>query len=350
MPNRDYNVIGPDGKQHVINGPDNATDAEVIAKAKELFGGTTPAPSSDTTPPAPDKGTVRQEIPFDAGIQAQPHGGILSKAEDWMGNLANDLRHGTGETLPGRIMYGLGAKGTNYGNPQAVGDYVLSPIFGTLQAGQGATQVPQGKILEGGGNIIGGALNAAQIPAGMFPEGAMNQTLGRLPDKVRAGEALGQAAQAANKIPINTAAIRPIIDEAMQMDATGTTAPRLVKLLAKALNNKNPILNLPVGIDYETGRRFSQAAGKLSVSEAMAAKPAMKRQISMLADALNKANSGAATQAGVGDLYRSGMREYKNAMYAQNLMEALMGILKNKAVQTGAGVAGGEVLYRALTK
>jgi len=43
MANKDYTVVGPDGKEHVINGPDNATDEEVIAKAKELFGGSTPS-------------------------------------------------------------------------------------------------------------------------------------------------------------------------------------------------------------------------------------------------------------------------------------------------------------------
>ena len=70
MANKDYTVVGPDGKEHVINGPDNATDEEVIAKAKELFGGSTP---SSAPPSGADFSAARGK--FD-----DARGGAVSRA------------------------------------------------------------------------------------------------------------------------------------------------------------------------------------------------------------------------------------------------------------------------------
>lgn len=47
-----FEITGPDGKKYQITAPDNATDADVLAYAKQNIGGAQPAPAPQTSPSA----------------------------------------------------------------------------------------------------------------------------------------------------------------------------------------------------------------------------------------------------------------------------------------------------------
>jgi len=104
-------------------------------------------------------------IPSNLTISAKPKpAGWLGSAENYLSKLMGDVKYGTGVTLPGRALQAMGAKGLYYGEPEAVGNFMGSPITGTIRAAQGLTQIPQGKVWQGTKNVVGGALEAGKIP------------------------------------------------------------------------------------------------------------------------------------------------------------------------------------------
>ena len=111
--------------------------------------------------PAPSAGL---SVPSNLTISAQPKpAGWLGSAENYLSELMGDVKYGTGVTLPGRAL--KAPPGLYSGEPESVGNYMGSPVLGTLRAAEGATQIPQGKVWEGTKNVVGGALQAGQIPA-----------------------------------------------------------------------------------------------------------------------------------------------------------------------------------------
>lgn len=84
----------------------------------------------------------------------------------------------------------------------------------------------------------------------------------------------------------------------------------------------------------------------------MRVKPQMQAQVNALAKALRESNQTAADSAGVGDLYKSGIDEYRRAMKIQGVKDTAGKIAKSTAARAiasgiGGGIAGAAT-YRAL--
>lgn len=133
--------------------------------------GDTPAATVSPSGAADDPwGKVAHEYAQQQGprILAAPRpAGMLAGAEQFMNDAAEDVRHGTTLTPIGRGLHAMGAQGTSEGNSEKVGDFMASPMLGPLRAAKGLMQIPQGKVVEGGKNLAGGAMDAATIPAAM---------------------------------------------------------------------------------------------------------------------------------------------------------------------------------------
>ena len=73
-----------------------------------------------------------------------------------------------------------------------------SPVLGTLRAAQGATQIPQGRVWEGTKNVVGGALEAGQIPAAFM--GGPAAEAGAEGASTVAGKVFGDAEKAGSSL------------------------------------------------------------------------------------------------------------------------------------------------------
>lgn len=132
-----------------------------------------------------------------AAISAQPQpNGVFGNASQWLGDVSNDVRHGTGVTLPGRALKAMGAQGTESGEPPAVSDYMASPILGPLRAAKGITEIPQGQIFQGAKDIGGGVLQSAQLPMAMAGPEVSEMSAIRKPMTVAEGALSGAAKSA----------------------------------------------------------------------------------------------------------------------------------------------------------
>ena len=97
-------------------------------------------------------------------------------------------------------------------------------------------------------------------------------------------------------------------------------------------------------------RDFATAAGKLSVAEKMATNPQMHAQVSALAKALSEANEEVAVRAGVGDVYRKAIREYRTVMKIRGVKDKTGELAEKYALHAlGAGAVGAAV-YDAIKK
>ena len=260
---------------------------------------------------------------------------FLEAAEQWLGNAGDDIREGSDSTIVGKGLKALGAKGTSYGTPKAVGDYMASPIQGPLRVAKGMAQIPQGKVADGAGNVVMGALDAVQIPGAFMGGSGVSATANKIdaviPSSQRAGENFQKVMRGAGTIPINTAEAGDIALRAKEMGDRGATVPKVISRFVKAATDPGA-----TPITYEVGRDFASNAGRLSAQERMKANPAMSRQVAMLAKSLNTANEAAAEQAGLGEVYRAAMKEYRQA---QQMKEAATTVGKGALAAIGGGAA-----------
>lgn len=78
----------------------------------------------------------------------------------WLDELEGDIRHGTGETWPGRILRTMGAKGIESGVSPGVAEMVGGPAVGPVKALRGVLETPTHPI-RGVNEVIGGTLQTA---------------------------------------------------------------------------------------------------------------------------------------------------------------------------------------------
>ncbi len=180
-------------------------------------------------------------------VSAVPPPSGAAAAEQWADDVKNDLLNGTANTKVGALLKFLGAPGLAKGVSPGVAQFMGSPLLGPTQVVKGASEIPQsGKRLKGVGNVVGGALDTAQIPLGVT-----SPLTGELAGE--GGEAvLTQAERAANgaKGFVSTKALQPklqgAITSAIQDAAAehgvsipdGTTVRDVTQTLSNALRSK----------------------------------------------------------------------------------------------------------------
>ncbi len=162
-----------------------------------------------------------------------------------------------------------------------------------------------------------------------------------IPNLERAGGNFQTVMKAARNVPLDLSKASEPALEAHSLSEAGATMP---KIMNKFLQRTTSPGSEP--LTYEQGRRFASNAGRLSTQESMNANPMMKRQVSALAGALRDANESAAEQAGVGDLYRDAMREYRHGMALRGVKDSAGEIAKSTAMKYAlGGAAGGAAAY-----
>lgn len=280
--------------------------------------------------------------------------GMLNDAENWFKNASNDLKYGTDSTLAGKVLRAMGAKGTNYGVPESVGDFAGSPVLGPLRAAQGATEIPQsGKTWEGAKNLVGGALDAATIPlafaGGPATEGAGNlmgrASLRAFGNVEHAGQLFDAVTSAAQDEPIKIGGdVYDALTNIKQLsDAGAKGTPRVASKLASRLDTDAELY-------WPEARRFFTNISRLSANEYNAMSPQMQRAVGQLGHALGSTLEATADSVGAGNEYRTAMAEYAKAKNWQQLgSDAWQFAKKSLPYAVGLGV-GGRIALGALDK
>lgn len=95
---------------------------------------------------------------------------VLKNPAGYAQDVSDDIRYGTDKTIVGSILKGMGAKGVDIGNPDAVGEFMGSLPLGVLQTLKGVAEAHE-HPWQGTKDIAGGALQASTMPgAFMSPE------------------------------------------------------------------------------------------------------------------------------------------------------------------------------------
>lgn len=176
----------------------------------------------------------------------------------------------------------------------------------------------------------------------------VGEAVGLLPNTARAGAKYNGVLQAAKDIPVDlTAASKPAL-RAMELQQAGSTPPRA---MSRFIQRTTAPDSAP--LTYKESRDFSSNLGRLSADENIRMTPPMQKQVSDLAAALNDANYEAAQKAGVGDLYLSATKEYKQALKMRGLLDSSIDVAKKiaaKTLITGAGGLAGYEIYKGLLR
>lgn len=316
---------------------------EQLGVYRDLVAKKQPATAPATPPPA---------IPPNAGIAPAPTPqGLGGKLSQWAGDAADDLRLGSGRTLPGRILQSVHATPLNEGVSPATANYMGSPALGTLRAvrGLGQTATP-GQRVEGLKNIGGGILDAAQMPLSLVaPEAsaqAVDKGIDMIPNMERAGKSFEAVMSKAKDVPVDLSRASDPALRAQELRESGASMPGVV--------NKFLQRTTTPGLDpltYERARDFASNAGRLSADEKARMIPPMKAQVARLAQTLNEANAGAADKVGMLPQYTDAMNEYRRAAKLRDFKEGTVNLLKGpvaKAALGGIGAGAGYTAYKTL--
>jgi hypothetical protein len=142
----------PDG--NIGEFPDSMDDNSIKAVLQKKFPKSSSSESFQTVPMSPP-----------GVMKARPQGPIQTPM-NWLEDLRTDVKRGTDLTLPGRALKTLGARGTDTGVPEAVGD--IMPGGGTIQGASkiahGVGRTLQGHPIQGTNEVVRGA-GQAMAPA-----------------------------------------------------------------------------------------------------------------------------------------------------------------------------------------
>lgn len=286
-----YTVQAPDGHMITLEGPDGASHEDVIAQAQRLY----------SAPAMPGTEAFGGQAP---GVPTAP--------------------------LPMPLQKDV------FGNRPVMG----APIMPSPMAGASVAGGLLSKLDEKTGMGQPGILGAPIMPAPARINSIQNADVTRppgllssLPSKARAGQDFKTVEAAVGSVPIDTAAAGDIALRAKELATRGASLPKVVNdFLKRATEPGSP------PITFKEGRDFASNAGNLSAGESMKAKPAMRRQIGLLADALDQANGEVAANGGVGNEYQSAMQNWRRA----SQMNAIGKKAGQAAVKAGVtGLLGG---------
>lgn len=156
-----------------------------------------------------------------------------------------------------------------------------------------------------------------------------------IPSTERAGQNFQKVLQTAKDVPINTTDAANVVTRAQELASRGSALPKVMKDFAKTTALPKSGVGPLQPVNYGEGRDFASNAGRLSIAERMNTNGDMGRQVKLLAKSLNDANEDAADRAGVGDAYRSAMKEYRQAKQLK-MAGAVAGTAAVGAMKLGA--------------
>lgn len=320
-------------------------DGQVIADetpgtgmAGGSFGG---VPVGDETPTSTTNTSPIIQPSASIGIAAVPQPTtVAGKIQRWAENVANDIRDGTDLTGVGTVLQKMGAHGVYNGQPHAVGDFMASLPLGLAQMTQGGAQVAQGQLVQGAGNVLGGAAEASKIPSLLTLGPALGKTVDAIdaviPSAARAAGKFQDVMGAAKNIPIDiTKPGNAALDFKALSDAGHGPSPIINKFISRVTNpNLGPMT-------YDEARNFYTAAsGKLAPEQAMKLTGQARWALARFTAALGDSIEGATAQVGKLAQYQSAMAEYHRAMQVRAVADAAKDLAKNKLIRGAAGAVG----------
>ena len=178
----------------------------------------------------------------------------------------------------------------------------------------------------------------------LAPGGVAEEAGKLLPNTVSAGRKFETVAKAIGSNPVNIDAAAPAALRAAELKASKFTTPPVMN---RVLQRLSPGAE-PVG--FREASDLATNAGKLSAAEKISIKGPMQGQVNALAKALRESNQAAAESAGVGDVYKSAVNEYRRAMKIQGVKDTTGEFAKSTAAKYIAGAtlgAGGLAAYNA---
>jgi len=259
----------------------------------------------------------------------------------------------------------------NYAGANQAGKQMLGGMaqpFTTSAQGLGALIAPQSvnapsdeswkQAAQGAGAMLGSAeLPNAIAGAGKALSPLAQALYDRIPSKALAGQKFQAINAQMGSTPASLTGVDAAASDALQLAGgkdigggrvigTGSTAPKVLRDYIAQQNSGNPI-------DFETARQFQSKAGSLSAAEKMTTDAPMKAKISGLAKALAESNRSDAVAAGMGDVYDSAMRQYRQGAKLSSIKQAIATGLQKHAVEAAiGGAAAGTAygIYKAATK
>jgi hypothetical protein len=216
----------------------------------------------------------------------------------------------------------MGAHGLNYGQPEAVGEYMASLPLGLLRQVKGAAQMTKeqggGEGWQGVKDLVGGAAQSTQIPAS-FAVGEEGGAVGGAVDTA-VGKVFGDVDKAKNLFDTVRAAAKaepvPVSDEMYKaasraMDLAGTGAKGLPRVISKFMNrvtdpDKGPVL-------WNEARDFYTNVSRLSANEYQSMNPQMSGAVANFAHAFRDSLQGVAEGVGAGDEFSQAMQLWGKA-------------------------------------
>jgi len=247
----------------------------------------------------------------------------LPGAEDTLGNLRTHLSQ-------------FAQKGVG----QGAGDFMMSLPLGLLKMAKGGTEIPQGKFLRGGGDILGGAAEAATIPGGfMAPEAS--EAIGRVLPAGRmkqAGQIFEELESRVGRVPVNTEAASGTADAIRKIADSGAHEPKVVGDFIRRLSDRTQ-----PPMDYTDLRRFYTNASRLSAEESTRVTKPIQRLVGEFTERLGDAAYEAANSKGMGAKYNEAIRKYRDAARTLEILKKVA-----KAVGTAAVGAAAYKTYEGL--
>jgi hypothetical protein len=272
----------------------------------------------------------------------------------WTENVMNDVKYGSDITGVGTVLKKMGAHGVYEGNSEAVGDFMASLPLGLLRATKGGAEVTQsGKTWQGTKDVVGGTLQAAQIPAAFMGGPATEagaDAAATAGSKVfgsvdKAGQLFNEVSTAAKDQPIQLSEkVYDALDDIKKLsDAGAKGTPRVASKLANRLNNVDEELY------WDEARRFYSNISRLSANEYNSMAPQMQRAVGQLGRALGEVLSDTATSIGKGDQYEQAMQLYRTSKAWQQFGSNAWTFFKKAAPYAVGAGAGARLGMSALT-
>lgn len=298
--------------------------------------------------------TQVQKMPQNFGtIQAAPTGVL-----PWLKNLEGDVRYGTQDTMPGKVLHFLGAKGTNIGAQSGAADTVASLPLGAIRMAQGVANPSH--PWQATKDLVGGGLQAATIPSAFMGGPGPQQAAGEAAEAARAGiyskvpflgklfaskgaagqnfqEVMGAAKDAA--VPVTDELSGALSRYQQLADAGAQQSLSVRKFINRVTDpNKTPLT-------YQEARDFYSNISRLSADEAQRLTPVMKAQVGAIRAALNNAIQGTAQAAGKGEQYSSAMAEFADAMRRNQALQSGAEYLAKKLPWLAGAYAANKVIH-----